>query len=256
MPERSDLSVPSADRINRWRTAVGRSSAIWARQRLDVGPSWWWGVSGAPRADYNVLCYHGPAPAEELPSLAERIIDERVPSLVMLAGPGLAGARVLADAGLVCVTATAMMVMPAPPGTPDRDARPLSLDELPAGRRIVAAAFSLTEELAEIALPDLLEASADAVVLGLAEDDRLASVVAAQVTSGTLAFWSMATPPDAQGRGLGGRLLGSLLAWGYQHEAREVAFLASPPGMRLYRSAGAEIVEHWQVWSRPRWVMA
>ena len=55
-------------------------------------------------------------------------------------------------------------------------------------------------------------------------------------------------------RGYARRLMSTVLA-AYRKEGATAALLyASPLGVSMYQALGYRIVEHWQVWSRARWV--
>ncbi len=71
----------------------------------------------------------------------------------------------------------------------------------------------------------------------------------------TTCLWAMVTAPWAQRRGHGQRLLESVLAHARLGGATQVLLLASEAGWRLYAAAGFEVLEHWQVWSKRRWVV-
>ena len=81
------------------------------------------------------------------------------------------------------------------------------------------------------------------------------SCVTTVIEDGRVVVWSMATRTESQKRGYGRRLLDSVLV--RQSEAGGAGSLlqSSAAGENLYRSVGYEVVEYWQVWSRPRWVL-
>jgi ribosomal protein S18 acetylase RimI-like enzyme len=67
--------------------------------------------------------------------------------------------------------------------------------------------------------------------------------------------WSMATRPDCQGHGYGRTLLESALGQLFERGATGSLLQSSLVGQRLYGGIGYSTIEHWQLWSRPRWVM-
>jgi GNAT superfamily N-acetyltransferase len=80
--------------------------------------------------------------------------------------------------------------------------------------------------------------------------------VATVVVDSVLAVWSMATRPDLQRQGYGRRLLSTALAQAASEGVTESLLLATPAGEALFRALGYRVMEHWQQWSRPRWVWA
>jgi GNAT superfamily N-acetyltransferase len=93
-------------------------------------------------------------------------------------------------------------------------------------------------------------------VWGLYDDDRLESCVTVVVEDGLMVVWSMATWRRSQGRGYGQRLLRAVLAHHAEAGVSGSLLQSSLAGQTLYRGLGYAEVEHWQLWSRPRWVMA
>ncbi len=122
-------------------------------------------------------------------------------------------------------------------------------------------AFCVPPELAELALPDTAATDhpahePDFEAWGLYQDGSLVSGTALVRSGESVCVWSMATPPELQGRGYGRRLLAGALGDVAARGARECLLIASPAGQRLYRALGFDLLEHWQLWTRPRWVLA
>ena len=91
---------------------------------------------------------------------------------------------------------------------------------------------------------------------GLFDGHRLASCFTGIVEDGLFVVWSMATRPECQGLGYGRRLLHSVLGRQFEEGVAGSLLQSSVAGQKLYRDLGYTVVEYWQLWSRPRWVMA
>jgi GNAT superfamily N-acetyltransferase len=226
--------------------------------------------------DYNVACCHGPDRGDLERSLAE-LSALRRPAIVMVAGAALGGVSLLADAGWVCIGSDPFMRLaldgpgdggvPGAGGTPSGGAAgtaaPRLLDS--AGvrqlRSVIEHTFAVPSELAEVALPgsaaqDAPEHDPAFEAWGLYEGGVLASGTGLVRTGTSVCVWSMATPPELQGRGYGRRLLSGALRAAAAGGASQCLLIASPAGERLYRALGFDLLEHWQLWTRPRWVLA
>jgi GNAT superfamily N-acetyltransferase len=136
----------------------------------------------------------------------------------------------------------------------DRDARRLQPDELAAAQAIISDAFDVAPKFAEVALPSVSEKNPKREAWGVFDRGELVSCVGAVTVEDTIVIWSMATPRELQGQGYGRRVLSTVLAESREAGATTSILYASAPGEPLYRSVGYTVVEHWQVWSRPRWV--
>jgi GNAT superfamily N-acetyltransferase len=243
------------DPIPGWRTTLGASAALWsAGGRLEVEPHRWLAFSGARAVDYNAILCHGPDGAADLARSLEEVRAAKVPAVIMVAGAALGMTNLLAGEGWVCVGAKPLMVMTDVRGDVDPTVRRLRPEELPAAHEMISLAFDVTVQLAEVALPSVAADAPRREAWGLFEGDELRSCVAAVTVDDTLVIWSMATPPDLQRRGYGRRLLSTILASSRDAGVTTAVLYASPPGEPLYRSIGFRLVEHWQVWSRARWV--
>lgn len=252
------------DGRSRWRRDLGTSAAIWAAGgRHEVTDGRWLALSGARSVDYNVACCHGPATTES--SGPEAVADTiavitelRAPALIMLAGAAVGDARPLIDAGWVTVGATPFMMNSSPAGVADAAVAPVQpgSSAFRQARQRVEEAFVITSTLAGVAVPDDPAATVPGAQLwALSEDGDVQACVLTVPAGDSLAIWSMATAPDRQRRGYGRRLLSAALADAAARGVRRSVLTASPPGFSLYQGLGYEVVEHWQLWSRPRWVL-
>lgn len=255
MMDKRQSSFSRSDGIADWRSILGTSTALWVGDgRRVVEPGWWIALSGCTSVDYNVaVCHGGDVTAAILRSLQE-VKTAEVPALIMLAGSGLAGAQQLADEGWVCVGATPLMVCRNLPQEDDDRVQKLSLEHLEEARSVIRDAFDVPAGLSWVALPDEAVAAPAFAAWGLYEKKVLSCCVATVTVDGAIVIWSMATPRHLQHQGYGNRLLRAVLARSSSDGANSSLLYASPSGEPLYRSLGYEVIEHWQMWSRPRWV--
>jgi GNAT superfamily N-acetyltransferase len=213
-------------------------------------------LSGLGGADGNVIfCFDGERP-DALRRSAEDVARANVPVVVMIGAGALGWAQILADAGLVCVGSAPFMHLPADriqAGGVDPAMRALRSEDLAEARAVVGAAYAQGSPMADIALPDEAVGSPVWGLWGLEVDGGLVSVVTTTRVGDALGVWSMSTPARHQGHGYGRRLLDAVLA-GLAADIGHVLLYASPSGERLYRAMGFTTVEHWQQWSRPRWI--
>jgi GNAT superfamily N-acetyltransferase len=238
----------------KWSQVLGATARCWAPCH-EVGPDWWVALTGAPNVDYNVAFCRSSDPAVLGKCCVQPVLEMRTPGMVMVSGDALGSVQQMADLGWVNVGALPLMVMPARPLTGSTEAVVLSHDELPGAREILMDTYGLDERSAAAAYSDRAIEHPDVRIWGLYEEGRLMSAMAVAVDKGMVGGWSMATRPRAQGRGFGRRLLTSLLDQEFANGASGSVLHSSAAGLRLYRSLGYEAVEHWQLWSRPRWVM-
>jgi len=248
----------SGEQLDGYRAALGHSARLWAgRGRHVVGPDGWTALSGAVSVDFNVVVVYGDDVTTGVSVALEAVAAARVPSVIMLAGAGLGAAQQLVGAGWSAIGATPLMVRREVGGDDDPAVRRLREGgDLAQARELIGETFGLAPELTGVALPD--EAATDPALgaWGLYEDEALVSCVATVNVDGALAVWSMATPSSLQRRGHGRRLMSAVLAGGAREGASCSLLYASVAGVPFYLSLGFEVVEHWQMWSRPRWVLS
>ncbi len=257
--------------LDRWRDELGASAALWAGGgRHAIEADRWLAFSRAKSVDYNLVVCHGPGPDVVRRSLDD-VGAEGVPVVIMLAGRALASAQPLVDAGWVCIGAQPLMLLTDPTGSADSvSADSVSTDavstdtavdritgpaDLAEARLVVAEVFDISPAMAAVAVPDRVTDGADLSAWVLREQGRMAAVTAAVRRGEGLAIWSMATPPDLRRRGYGRRLLRSVLAQAETEGVDHSLLYSSPEAEPLYRSLGYRVLERWQLWSRPRWVL-
>jgi len=91
---------------------------------------------------------------------------------------------------------------------------------------------------------------------GLFDPELVSCAVTAEVGDGLYVGWALATLPAYQHRHYGSSLLHHIDEW-YRTEGGGMSSLhmGSVAGARLYASRGHTTLEHWQLWSKPRWVL-
>jgi len=241
------------------RRTLGGAGRLWATpEHHVVTDDWWIACSGQLNVNYNLAFTQSSDPTVLLEHCLQPVLDIGRPAIVMLSGPGLATAQTLVDAGWVTVGALPLMTMSAVSG---REAgrsgiRRLSSEDLPAARDLLSDTYGLDDGSAMAAVPDRLAKDDDMGAWGLFDGDRLASCFTGIVEEGLFVVWSMATRRDCQGHGHGHRLLHAVLSEQFERGADGSMLQSSMAGRKLYRGLGYAVVEHWQLWSRPRWIMA
>lgn len=268
--DRSAPETQGADALAPLRERFATSTRLWGgpAARHVVEPGYWHTLSGLASIDYNVAGVHDPDEAA-CARAAAAIEQERVPGLVMAAGPALGGVAALIEAGWSPIFAVPFMAAAldehAAADAADPAVRRLGAGHARSLRALVAETFSTSEESARVAVPDEALRPADEArhhasparydAFGLVLEGELVSAVLASSVGETICLWAMATAPRAQRQGHGQRVLASVLAEARRVGATRALLLASAAGRRLYAAAGFEVLEHWQVWSKPRWVV-
>jgi GNAT superfamily N-acetyltransferase len=238
------------------RTGYGLGTAPWAAFRHQVEDDWWLAMSGTHHVDYNLALLHGPTSAQVAPRILDEVAAAGVPALVMLAGAGLGAVEVLSEAGWVSTGALPFMGKMHGAAEDDPDVRLLESDELDGARRLAAAAFGVPEEVGAIVFTDAILERDDCRTWGLFEDGRLmCCALNVHVRDRFCVGWALSTAPEHQRAGYGRRLL-----WAVSYRRQQTGppislLMASRAGTRLYREPGRAVFEHWQIWSRPRWVL-
>jgi hypothetical protein len=230
-----------------------------ANARHRVEPDYWMTLTGANNADFNLVLCHG-ASLSSLDECLDQVKEFGAPTKLMLCGASLGNARRLMDEGWICVRALPFMAAQLQPGFIDPGVRRLARADLPAFRSIFESAYRSSPETTALAIPDCTASEVDGsdsdiAAWGLYVDE---SIVAGTVTvevGANLCVFSMATPHDQQRRGYGGRLLRTLLSRGAADGLEQSLLNSTVAGESLYRATGYCVVEYWQIWSRPRWVL-
>ncbi len=242
----------------RRRNLFGQSTALWSsRGEHAVEPGWWKAISGVRSVNQNVVLCHGTDPELVTRSLA--ILDNKVPGMIELAGPALCHSKLLRDAGLVCIGSSPFMVLEHMVDhvfDTDPDVIEAAPADLPEIWDVLCETFGYTPEMAETAIPRHLFNTPGQSAWRLSVDGRIGSSVAAVIIDSVLVVWSMATRPDLRHHEYGRRLLSTMLARASSQGVSESLLISSTAGQRLYEQLGYRVLEHWQQWSRPRWMWA
>ena len=241
------------------RRALGAAARLWAApEHLDAGEDWWIACSGQLNVNYNVAFCQSSDPTVLIGRCLKPVLDLGRPAIIMLAGAGLATAQRLAESGWVAVGALPLMSLTAPIG-PEGDrsgVRALGQDDLPSARALLADAYGLDDGSATAAIPGRAVDAEDMGIWGVFDGEELASCFTGVVEDGLFVVWSMATSRQCEGLGYGRRLLRTVLGQQFEQGLAGSLLQSSIVGKKLYLGLGYSVVEHWQLWSRPRWIMA
>jgi GNAT superfamily N-acetyltransferase len=238
------------------RTMYGRATEFWAARGLRVEESRWIAMSGGSSALFNESLCHGPEGGAALLPTIEEMTAARLPATLSVAGEALRDVRRLVDMGWTCVEAQQFMALSLADLTADPAVRRLAADDVASAQLLVEDAYQLPDDLARIGLPDRAIERPGHAIWGLFVDDAIVSCMGSVIVDGAAVVWSMATPTRYQRRGFAARLLTGALAACRDEGATYGLLRSSSVGEPLYRAAGFEVLEWWQVWSRPRWVLA
>ena len=242
------------------RRTLGAAGRLWASPaHHEVCEEWWLACSGQLNVNYNVAFSQSSDPSVLLERCLQPLLELGGPGIIMLAGAGLATAQTLSEAGWVTVGALPLMTLTVPdgPGGDESGIRQLSADDLPVARALLSDTYGLDDASAMAAVPDALAGDDDRQgAWGAFDGEQLASCFTGIVEDGLFVVWSMATSRDCQGHGHGHRLLHAVLGRQLEQGVEGSLLQSSVVGQRLYLGLGYTVVEHWQLWSRPRWVMA
>lgn len=244
-------SVPDA------RTGYGRATALWATGGLHhVEDDWWIALSLTPYVDYNMALLHGDAAADAAPQVVDEVTRARVPSVVMLAGAGLGAAEVLRESGWVCTGALPFMALDNGPARLDPSFRELEPGDLAAARHLAGRAFGVPDEVGAILFAEDALEREGARLWGVFDDGELRCCSASLwVGNEYSAGWGLSTAPEHRRSGYARRLLRSTAARRLVDGPPLALLMATPAGRHLYEQEGYVTLEHWQIWSRPRWVL-
>jgi hypothetical protein len=244
------------------RATLGASAVLWAGlDGVTVGPDRWVALSGAPSVEYNAALVHGDGGA--LDETVEEVLAIGAPTVVMVAGRAGDEVSRLRARRWITIGSTALMHLdldsraPARPARPARAARRLGPDDHPAVRELVGEVFGVGPELARVAISGIT-AGLDGHALWGAFDPAgtLVSCLATVRVGETVTVWSMATALAARRGGYGAAALCTALSAAADDGATSSLLSSSVAGEPLYRAVGYRVLEHWEQWSRPRWVLA
>ena len=255
MTDQVGLLAAAPTALDTARSAFGRSAGVWAHRDHVVEPTWWLALSGTSGSDYNQGLLHGEDAREQLPEVLRRVDAVGTPTVLSLAGAGLASAQQLCDAGWVCVAALPFMYREARPGQPDERVRLLEEADLPSASRVLSATFEVPPDSAgALFSPELLTRDRTRA-WGLFDPDLVSVAVTVEVTDDLYVGWALATAPEHQHRRYGSSLLRHIDDWFDRHGGLGSLHVATSAGSRLYAARDHATLEHWQLWSKPRWLL-
>ncbi|OBH04723.1 MULTISPECIES: GNAT family N-acetyltransferase [unclassified Mycobacterium] len=240
------------------RRDLGAGARLWsAPGHHAVEPEWWTAFSCAPRVDYNVACCLSSDNDVLVEHCIQPLLDLEKPGIIMLAGPGLATGQKLADSGWVVVGAVPLMALDSSdlPAADGAGVRALTEEDLPEARALLADTYNMSDEAAAAAVPLAAVETPDLGVWGLFDDNRMVASFTAATVDGLVVVWSMVTGRHDQKKGYGRRLLATALRSRFEAGAEGSLLQSSARAEHLYLGLGYEVVEYWQLWSRPRWAM-
>lgn len=253
MTEQVSLLTEAPTALDRARNAFGRGAAVWAHRTYIVEAGWWLALSGTSGSDYNQGLLHGDDARAVLPELLARVDEVGRPTVLSLAGAGLASAQQLSDAGWVCVAALPFMYRAARPGQVDERVRFLAPDELEAARGVLSSTFDVAPDSAGALFRPELLGRAGTRAWGLFDPSLVSVAVTVEVGDDCYVGWALATAPQHQQRRYGSSLLRHIDDWYYHHDGLGSLHVATSAGTRLYAARDHTTLEHWQLWSKPRW---
>jgi GNAT superfamily N-acetyltransferase len=244
----------------RLRSLIGETTKLWAGESgVDVEPGRYAALSGAPSVDYNVVVCHGASDGTQFPRSLDEIGAVGAPALIMVADAALGEVQQLVEAGWVCIGQTAFIGLELEPWSAleiDPHVRKLEPSELEAARALTDEVFGIGPELARIAIPDDAGRRPGQTVWGAFDDDgELVTPLISVRAQEAVGLWGIATPARHRFQGHARRVMTAALSDAAREGARIALGHTTPDGEAFNTSLGWEILERWQQWSRPRWVL-
>lgn len=246
--------------LPRLRSLIGASTALWAGESgVRMEPGRYAALSGAPSVDYNVVVCHGPSDGTQFPRSLEEIAAVGAPALIMVAGEALGEVQQLVEAGWVCIGQTAFIGLEleawADVAT-HPSVRRLEAAELGAARALTDEVFGLGPEVALVALPDDAGSRPGQSVWGAFDEggELVTPLISVQVEE-AVGLWGIATPSTLRRHGYARRVMTAALADAARSGAHVALGHTTPDGEAFNTSMGWQVLERWQQWSRPRWVL-
>lgn len=239
------------------RAGYGRAAGVWSSSgHHQVEDDWWIALSLTPYVDYNMALLHGDTAPDAAIGVLDEVAQAGVPALIMLAGAGLAAAEVLRDADWVCTGALPFMARDKGPAEDDPCVRLLGSDDLDEARRLAGRAFGVPDEVGAILFTEEALRWEGTRLWGVYEGDELRCCsCSVWVGDECSVGWGLSTAPEHQRAGYGRRLMRSSAARRLAGGPPIALLLATPAGRHLYEQEGYVTLEHWQIWSRRRWVL-
>jgi GNAT superfamily N-acetyltransferase len=213
-------------------------------------------LSGEDVADLNML-FLGPGPEAEqfLVDAMARVGARELPLLVIMApsvAPALAPAA--ERLGLTAAGTIPLMVLSAPADLPTgRECvvrQPIDPEAVATAGDLVAAAFELPRDCVARALDASLGPTSAAATYVAFDGEMPKSCVTVTRAGSTAGVWSMATPPEHQGKGMGRALLTRVLNQLRRDGVERFYLYATEAGRPLYESLGFVNIANQAVWVR------
>jgi GNAT superfamily N-acetyltransferase len=254
--ESSPTPIPYAG-VPEARTGYGRGTGVWSTAgHHHVEDDWWVAFSLTPYVDYNMALLHGDTAVDAATGVLDLVTESGVPAVLMLAGAGLAASEVLRDAGWVCTGALPFMARDRGPADADPHFRQLGSDDLDEARRLAGRAFGVPDEVGAILFTEETLRREGTRLWGVYEGDELRCCSCSVWIGDEYSVgWGLSTAPEHQRAGYGRRLMRSSAARRLAGGPSIALLLATSAGRRLYEQEGYVTLEHWQIWSRRRWVL-
>jgi hypothetical protein len=224
-----------------------------------VEPGRYTALSGAPSVDYNVIVCHGDSNGTQFPQSLEEIREVGAPALIMVAGAALGEVQQLVDAGWVCIGQTGFIALELA-GWADAEVDPatrrLERSEFDAARTLTDEVFGIGPELARVALPDdVLDRPGQSVWGAFDDTGRLVCPLISVQVEDVVCPWGIATPAGLRRHGYARKVMTAVLADAARSGAKLALGHTTPDGEAFNTSMGWKVLERWQQWSRPRWVL-
>ncbi|MGH6992074.1 MAG: GNAT family N-acetyltransferase [Caulobacteraceae bacterium] len=212
-------------------------------------------LSGEKAADFNMLLLGSPySDADRFLKEAVALADTRGLELLSLMAPAAAPALVRSaqNLGLAAAGTVPLMVLR---GTQDvRPSGSCRIEEV-RGREmsrlagdLISSAFQLPREAFARALePGMRSNLAASTFVAFAGDAPMSSATVTR-TGDTAGVWSMATPPEHQGKGMGRALLSRIIERLSREGVERFYLFATAAGFPLYRSLGFVTLAEQPAW--------
>jgi ribosomal protein S18 acetylase RimI-like enzyme len=198
-----------------------------------------------PVTDLNyVVAGHGANQDDRFRALCRSALSHKLPFLaVVFPEAGEAADKIAEELGLVYAVDFPIMVREdSPIETAGSEGVEIRRAAGMAGAadcaRVLAVAFNMPEESVLRALPPSLTESPAIDVYLAYEGDRAVGSVTLTHHGDTTGVWAMGTDTSLQKRGIGRRLLSSVMAEAQAEGTRRFFLGATPAGYRLYESLG------------------
>jgi GNAT superfamily N-acetyltransferase len=201
----------------------------------------------------NSVLVNGSSP-EYISNVIALLESSKIRAELLVADSALSNVQVLVDAGWVCIGGRPFMRRWRRSQQSGRSVinavrELVSVDDLVKAKQVVADAFG--------SAPDVPMTPTDhRRVWGVYLDGDVVSCATTVEIDDTVAVWDVATRPKHQRRGYSTAILDAI------HErfaatptVQQFILLSSAEGFRLYESRGYQVLDWWQAWSRPRWVL-